>query len=99
MGALETQAPLEKGVVTMRITRIDAAGDAPRRHLELIRDGANVRAKVYEDDILAAEHLVGAGRTEDLFEMAVSIQHALDGCRGTNSMVHDYYRLSQRLAD
>ena len=33
------------------------------------------------------------------FAVATAIQEALDGCRGTNSMIHDYYRELQRLAD
>jgi len=33
------------------------------------------------------------------FAAATVLQEAMDGCRGTNSMIHDYYRLIQRLAD
>jgi len=64
-----------------------------------MRDGANVTAVVRIDGKVDHTHVVGASQTENLFEMATHIQHALDGCRGTNSMVHDYYRLIQRLAD
>ena len=31
--------------------------------------------------------------------MAECMQIALDGQRGTNSMIHDYYRALQRFAD
>jgi hypothetical protein len=33
------------------------------------------------------------------FAVATALQETLDGCRGTNSMIHDYYRLIQQLAD
>ena len=33
------------------------------------------------------------------FAVATTLQEAMDGCRGTNSMIHDYYRLIQQLAD
>ena len=33
------------------------------------------------------------------FAVATALQEGLDGCRGTNSMIHDYYRLIQQLAD
>ena len=33
------------------------------------------------------------------FAVATALQEAMDGCQGTNSMIHDYYRLIQRLAD
>ena len=83
----------------MRIGRIDVEGDARGRTVELMRDGANVTAVVRIDGKVDHTHVVGASQTENLFEMATRIQHALDGCRGTNSMIHDYYRLIQRLAD
>ena len=41
-------------------------------------------------------------RVEDhdpLWELAERLQETLDGCVGTNSMVHDYYRELERLAD
>jgi len=36
---------------------------------------------------------------DPLWEMAERLQETLDGCVGTNSMVHDYYREIARLAD
>jgi len=33
------------------------------------------------------------------FAVATALQEAMDGCQGTNSMIHDYYQLIQRLAD
>jgi hypothetical protein len=33
------------------------------------------------------------------FAVATALQEAMDGCHGTNSMIHDYYRLIQQLGD
>jgi hypothetical protein len=33
------------------------------------------------------------------FAVAAALQEAMDGCRGTNSMIHGYYRLLQQLGD
>ncbi|NLW84473.1 MAG: hypothetical protein GXY41_08765 [Phycisphaerae bacterium] len=45
------------------------------------------------------EHKVQADDETDVFSMAEILQECLDGCRGTNSMVHDYYRLLQHFMD
>jgi hypothetical protein len=45
------------------------------------------------------QHLVEANNPENLFSMAQCLQEQLDGCQGTNSMIHDYYRLLQNFAD
>lgn len=45
------------------------------------------------------EHLVEANSPEDVFSMAECLQYHLDGCKGTNSMIHDYYRILQMFAD
>ena len=45
------------------------------------------------------EHKVKADDETDVFSMAEILQECLDGCRGTNSMVHDYYRLLQHFVD
>ncbi|MFO7956313.1 MAG: hypothetical protein R6X33_04380 [Candidatus Brocadiia bacterium] len=82
----------------MRITRIDVRGAAPNRRAELTRDGGNVIASVWVEGEVHS-HVVGATRRDDLYEMARRVQHALDGHIGTNSMVHDYFRLIERLAD
>lgn len=44
-------------------------------------------------------HLAQADSPEDIFSMAQCLQEQLDGCRGTSSMIHDYYRLLQNFAD
>ena len=45
------------------------------------------------------EHKVKANDETDVFSMAEIMQQCLDGCRGTNSMIHDYYRLLQHFMD
>lgn len=41
------------------------------------------------------EHIVEANSPEDVFSMAQCLQYHMDGCEGTNSMIHDYYRILQ----
>ena len=36
---------------------------------------------------------------EDLFQIATEVQERTDGRRGTNSMIHDYFREMQRFQD
>ena len=45
------------------------------------------------------EHVVEVNSPEDVFSMAECLQHHLDGCKGTNSMVHDYYRILENFID
>jgi len=45
------------------------------------------------------QHQVQADDEGDVFSMAECLQEMLDGCRGTNSMIHDYYRLLQYFMD
>jgi hypothetical protein len=45
------------------------------------------------------EHIVEVNNPEDVFSMAECLQYHLDGCKGTNSMVHDYYRLLDNFID
>ena len=44
-------------------------------------------------------HSVQAGDPDDLWSMADCLQEILDGHKGTNSMIHDYYRILQDFAD
>ena len=44
-------------------------------------------------------HQVDASCEEDIWSMAECLQYHLDGHRGTNSMIHDYFRELQRFAD
>ena len=45
------------------------------------------------------EHIVDADSPEDVYSMAECLQYHLDGCKGTNSMVHDYYRILENFTD
>ena len=45
------------------------------------------------------KHLVAADDRDDQWSMAEGLQETLDGCRGTSSMVHDYFRELERFAD
>jgi hypothetical protein len=45
------------------------------------------------------KHHVQADCEEDIFSMAECVQYHLDENRGTNSMIHDYYRELLRLSD
>ena len=45
------------------------------------------------------EHVVEVDNPEDVFSMADCLQYHLDGCKGTNSMVHDYYRILENFTD
>ena len=47
----------------------------------------------------ARKHLVNAADRDDLWSMAEGLQQTLGGCRGTNSMVHEYFQELQRFAD
>jgi hypothetical protein len=45
------------------------------------------------------EHMVEIDSPEDVFSMADCLQYHLDGCKGTNSMIHDYYRILEKFTD
>ena len=45
------------------------------------------------------EHLVQADCTEDVYSMAQCLQERLDGYKGTNSEIHDYYRMLNQFRD
>ncbi len=44
-------------------------------------------------------HSVQADDAGDLWSMAECLQEILDSHKGTNSMIHDYYRVLQNFAD
>jgi hypothetical protein len=45
------------------------------------------------------EHIVEADNPDNVYSMAECLQYHLDGCKGTNSMVHDYYRILENFTD
>ena len=85
----------------MRITRIDFEGRPGHYAMAVRRRGDDW----IEVTILTPEnpdgrtHHVMADCQEDIFSMAECLQRELDGHRGTNSMIHDYYRELLRLSD
>ena len=44
-------------------------------------------------------HLVSRDDRDDQFSMCECMQYILDGCKGTNSMIHDYFRIIQMFAN
>ncbi|MEN6384785.1 MAG: hypothetical protein ABFD79_06270 [Phycisphaerales bacterium] len=46
-----------------------------------------------------AIHHVSPDDKDDQFSLAECIQFQLDGCNGTNSIKHDYFRMISLLAD
>jgi hypothetical protein len=87
----------------MRITRIDiegASGDGCYATIERKRDSDYIHvALVTRGNPDGFDHYVMADCDEDIWSMAECMQIALDGQRGTNSMIHDYYREVRRFAD
>ena len=95
----------------MRITSIELAGTSqtklhdgtpglPRAFARISRPNGSDHIHV---EILAPgserTHHVQADCEEDIWSMAECLQYHLDGHRGTNSDIHDYYRELQRFAD
>jgi hypothetical protein len=75
---------------------------APGRYATIVRKAGSDQIEV---TILTPEvpngriHQVQADCEVDVWSMAECLQHHLDGARGTNSMINDYYRDLQRFAD
>ena len=91
----------------MRVTSIELAGQRTRDGKGMPRAFARIGRKIDSDQIEVTiampdgepTHHVQADCEEDLWSMAECLQYQLDGCKGTNSMIHDYYRELQRFAD
>mgnify|MGYP006311335761 CR=1 FL=1 len=69
----------------IEVTILTPGGEETVRLPAKTQDAANIRERVETGD--------------PLWAMAERLQETLDGCVGTNSMVHDYFRELQRLAD
>ena len=89
----------------MRITKIELAGrlnknSLPEYFATLHRVPGNdtITVTIIGPDN-EREHIVAADSPEDVFSMAECLQYHLDGCKGTNSMVHDYYRILENFID
>ena len=85
----------------MRITRIDLEGTEGRyASISRKRDSQYIEVTLLTPEAPdGRDYQVQADSEDDLFAMAERLQQALDGHRGTNSMIHDYYRQLQWLAD
>ena len=89
----------------MRLTRIDFEGRPGRYATAQRRQRTDGLPAMIDVTLLTPEqpdgrvHHVQADCEEDLWSMAERLQHHLDGQRGTNSDITDYYRELQRLAD
>ena len=87
----------------MRLTRIDFEG-RPGYYATAQRKKAHGQARVVVE-LLMPEYPKGrvcdadADDEEDLFVLAKWVQMNLDGARGTNSMIEDYYHELLRLGD
>ena len=89
----------------MRITKIELAGrlnknNLPRYFATIHRvPGNNYLTVTIIGHDSEKEHIAEAGCPEDVFSMAECMQYHLDGCKGTNSMIHDYYRILENFID
>ena len=88
----------------MRITRIDFEGKPGHYATAQRRANAGnvphiVVTLLTPDMPEGREHFVTADCEEDIRSMAECLQHHLDGCRGTNSDIHEYFRELQRFQD
>ncbi|MEX2387729.1 MAG: hypothetical protein WD534_07615 [Phycisphaeraceae bacterium] len=85
----------------MRTTRIDLEGRAG--HYATItrpRTSEFIVVTLLTPDLPDGRtHHVQADCEIDLWSMAECLQEQLDGVRGTNSDIHDYFRELQRFAD
>lgn len=85
----------------MKTTRIDLEG-RPGRHATITRKRGSDQIEV---TILVPEmpdgktHYVKADCREDVFSMAQCLISQLEKTKGTNSMVHEYFRELERFMD
>lgn len=89
----------------MLITRIEFEGAAGHLTIEKAPGGPTIRIDSVlrnpdrHQQVWKTWELPAAVGDEDLFKVAVEVQQRTDGCNGTNSMVHDYFRDMQRFQD
>lgn len=89
----------------MRITRIDVEDDSGTRfgRMSRKRDSSSIEVELltpdHEDTIRCAAGATAVEERDDRWATAECVQLMLDGVRGTNSMIHDYFNLITSLAD
>jgi len=86
----------------MRTTRIELEGSAGHVAIERKPGDGTIRIDSIARDPKRGEQ---AWRTwelpvtvsdDELFKVATQVQQRTDGCTGSNSMIHDYFREMQR---
>ena len=86
----------------MRTVRIELEGDAGHVAIERPRNSDTIRIDSIVRDPLPGEQawktweLPARISDDELFKVAIEVQQRTDGCTGTNSMIHDYFREMQR---
>ena len=86
----------------MRITRIDFEGEVITNYATATRkrDSQYIEVTILTPNVPnGRDHHVQADSEDDIYSMAECLQHELDECRGTNSMIHDYFRELLKLSD
>ncbi|OHB60907.1 MAG: hypothetical protein A2Y12_10200 [Planctomycetes bacterium GWF2_42_9] len=64
------------------------------------REPKNILCEIKDQNSkFLALHHVSTNDRDDQISMAQCIQYQLDGCKGTNSMIHDYLRFITIFAD
>jgi len=83
----------------MRITRIDIEGkDGRYARISRSRNSPWIEVEILTPDNEFAMGVAANGEDEQ-WTAAVNLQNELDACKGTNSMIHDYYNEIRRFAD
>ena len=83
----------------MRITRIDIQGGNPQHFARIERRAFEDRVEI---EILkptgSTKHSLDARKPDDLWALACTIQHALDGQRGCGGDIREYRDLLEQIA-
>jgi hypothetical protein len=85
----------------MRTTRMDIEGRTGHYATITRRSGSDyIEVQILTPELPDGKmHSVDADSREDAMSMAECLIFHLEGCRGTNSMIHDYYRELERFMD
>ncbi len=82
----------------MRITRMELTGSGYTASIHRGRKSETIEVLLSNPDG-QQEHHVDPDGPEDVYSMAQCLQYHLDGCKGTGSMVQEYYRILQYFMD
>jgi hypothetical protein len=87
-------------IIEMKLAGHMNKGDVPAYFATIHRVAGNayITVKLISTDG-EREHRVEADNSDDVYSMAECLQYHLDGCKGTNSMVHDYYRILENFTN